>query len=519
LKDPCRATVIAATAAAAVIFLYLRTFILGTPLIVSDDGPIYFEHGIRILHGQLPFRDYFTYVMPGADLLYAGVFGLLGVHAWLAQAIVVFLGASIAGVLVWVSSRVLKGPLVFLPSLLFLVLDFDVVKDATHHWYCTLIVLIAAGILMRGKTPSRVLSVGALCGLATLFTQSQGTLSLIAIGVYLCWTWDRKSSLIAQLSLLILPFAVIVGSVLTYFSYRAGFASVYFSLVTFVLHNFHARPSHTPGAYFLNFPRQYGLKNITHVIPYFFIHLLVPFCYIWSLIRLYRERGTVDRKTHDAILLISFVGLALFAAVAQAASYHRLCMIAPPAVIVCAWLIRGVSASSYIARLALWTIGLSFFVALPIRLQTHWRGELDLPIGRAASVDPAQFEENQWFAKHTHAGESYIGVPSYNFFLSLENPTTVDYLIDTDYSTKEQVAAAIQGVMSHQTQTIVLDRFVYPTIYPGQGNLAPFIEYVHANYHLAKVFYTSDDNNASEAWQRNPGLSSPPVPRPYSLHP
>jgi hypothetical protein len=69
--------------AAALTFLYLRTFTLGgTPLIVSLDETLYFEHGIRILHGQVPFRDYFTYVMPGSDLLYAGVFGLLGVHAW-----------------------------------------------------------------------------------------------------------------------------------------------------------------------------------------------------------------------------------------------------------------------------------------------------------------------------------------------------------------------------------------------------------------------------------------------------
>ena len=75
---------------ATLTFLYLRTFTLGgIPLIVSLDETLYFEHGIRILHGQVPFRDYFTYVMPGSDLLYAGVFGLLGVHAWLAQAFVI----------------------------------------------------------------------------------------------------------------------------------------------------------------------------------------------------------------------------------------------------------------------------------------------------------------------------------------------------------------------------------------------------------------------------------------------
>src|SRR5580693_7404945 len=169
-------------AAATLAFLYLRTFTLaGTPLIVSLDETLYFEHGIRILHGQVPFRDYFTYVMPGSDLLYAAVFGLVGVHAWLAQAFVIFLGVTIAGLLVWISSRILTGPLLFLPALLFLVLDFDATKDATHHWYCTLLVLAAAGILLGGRTLRRIGSAGVLCGLGTLFTQSQGLLSLIAI--------------------------------------------------------------------------------------------------------------------------------------------------------------------------------------------------------------------------------------------------------------------------------------------------------------------------------------------------
>jgi hypothetical protein len=495
--------------AVAIAFLYLRTFtVAGIPVVVSQDGPIYFEHGIRILHGQVPFRDYFTFVLPGADLLYAGIFRLLGVHAWLAQAIVVLLGATIAGLLVWLSSKILTGPLVFLPSLLFLVLDFDVIKDATHHWYSTLIVLAAAGLLMDGKTTRKLVSAGALCGLATLFTQSQGVLGLTSVVVYLFWTRDRESRLAVQWVLLITPFTIVVGSVLAYYSFQAGFSTVYFALVTFVFHNFHARTSHTPGAYFLNFPRLNQWKDVAHFIPYFFIHILVPFGYIWCVFRLSRERDTIDRKTRDAVLLINFVGLALFAAVAEAASYNRMCMIAPPASIVCAWLVRGPSAGMRIARRALWTIGLFFFVALPIQLQRHWRGYLDLPTGRTAFFDPLEFEEYQWFAQHTRAGESYIGVPSYNFALSLENPTTVDYLIDTDYTTKDQVDAAIRGVEIHQTQTIGLDRLMQAAP-PAHGNLAPFIAYVHAHYHLARVFDSPDTIHGTEIWQRNSGTAPP----------
>jgi hypothetical protein len=60
------------------------------------------------------------------------------------------------------SSYILKGPVLFLPALLFLVLDFDITKEATHHWYCTLLVLAAVGILLGGRTVGRVMSAGIL---------------------------------------------------------------------------------------------------------------------------------------------------------------------------------------------------------------------------------------------------------------------------------------------------------------------------------------------------------------------
>ena len=487
--------------AATLAFLYLRTFTLGgTPFIVHLDETLYFEHGIRILDGQVPFRDYFTYVMPGADLFYAGVFRILGVHAWLAQAFVIFLGATIAGLLVWISSRILKGPLVFLPALLFLVLDFDIARDATHHWYCTLLVLTAVGLLLGGRTLCRVGAAGVLCGFGAVFTQSQGLLSLIAIGAYLLLTRDRNSRVALQLTVLILPFAVIVGGVLAYYSYRAGFASVYFALVTFVIHNFPARTFHRPGVYFENIPPHNKLTNLSLLIPYFFVHILVPFGYLWCFFRLFRERITIDRETRDAVLLINLVGLALFAAVAQAASYNRIAMVAPPAAVVCVWLVRGASPADRIIKRSLWAIGLLFLIALPHHLQRMRPHCLDLPTGRTAFTNASEFEQFQWFQQHTYAGESYVGVPLFTFALSLDDPTTVDYLTDTNYTTANQVAAAIKGVQIHETPMVALFDFGEHSrsfaSEPERGNLAPLIAFLHANYHLTKVF------TYVEVWER-----------------
>src|ERR1700744_5129223 len=88
-----RRTYIVPFLTAALVFLYLRTFLLpGTALTPFGDEIHYFMHAVRMLHGQLPYRDYFTFVPPGTDVLYAAVFRLLGVHPWVAQGLIVVVG-------------------------------------------------------------------------------------------------------------------------------------------------------------------------------------------------------------------------------------------------------------------------------------------------------------------------------------------------------------------------------------------------------------------------------------------
>ena len=490
-------------AAATFVFLYLRTFVLpGTPLVAYGDETIFFGHGIRILHGQVPFRDYFTFVMPGTDLFYAGAFGVLGVHAWVAQGFVIVLGGAIAGALVWMSRKVLNGVAIFLPALLFLTLDFDVNKDATHHWYSTLLVLAASGVLLGGRSLRRILVAGVLCGLATVFTQSEGLLGLIAIAGYLWWTGEGRQRLM-ELALVGLPFAVIVGGVLGYYAGEAGFGAVYFALVTFVFRYFPAFRAHRPEAYFMQVPPHHGLADVWRFVPYVFIHALVPFAYLLCLWWLVREKAGMERRIWERLVLINFVGLALFVAIAGAPSYHRMCMVGAPAVIVCVWLVSGTCGADRWMRNVLWTVAIVAMVGLPIQLQRHWRGILDMPTGRTAFLDRQEYDEFQWLGQHTHAGESFFNAPQISFVLGLENPTPLDLVTRGEYTTREQVAEVIRALEERRTPMIVNYSNVYA---PGADfyakgrtgdNLGPFMEYVAKNYHLTKVF------PGLQIWERN----------------
>ena len=173
---------------AGAVFLYLRTFLLpATPFVAIGDQVLFFTRAVRIVDGQVLYRDFFELVTPGTDLLYALGFRIFGVHAWLMQAWAIALGLALSCVITLIAARIVRGPLVLLPGLLFLVFDFNSALDITHHWYSTLAAMAAAGVLMGGPSLQRISAAGSLCAIATLFTQTQGALALLALVMYLLW--------------------------------------------------------------------------------------------------------------------------------------------------------------------------------------------------------------------------------------------------------------------------------------------------------------------------------------------
>jgi len=149
---PQRFLVLGLVAAAA--FLYLRVFMLpATPLMAQGDQVLFFARGVRVMHGQVPYRDFFELVTPGTDLLYAAAFRVLGVHTWMMQAWVIVLGIGFCAELTWIAAKLLREPLVLLPALLFLVFDYNSALDPTHHWYSTLAALAAVRVLCGGDHP------------------------------------------------------------------------------------------------------------------------------------------------------------------------------------------------------------------------------------------------------------------------------------------------------------------------------------------------------------------------------
>jgi len=489
---------------ASMVFLYLRTFLLpATPFITLGDEAHYFIHALRMLHGQLPYRDFFTLIFPGTDLLYVGIFQLLGVHQWLVQGLLLVLGLLLSWIVLWISSSVLRGPSAILAALLFLVFDFNSALDATHHWWSTLFVMAAVGLLLGGMSQIRILAVGALCGVATLFAQTHGGLSFLALALYLGWTnrEDKQSSnLFCELLLLCMPFATIVILVVGYYVRLVGFRTMTYWTIYFPVVFFRDVEGNTPIMFF-QVPPVHSAVYLFPLIPYLFIHAIVSLIYLLCVFRLIRDKNSMEQQQWRKILLLTFVGMALFISIMSAPTFLRLSAVSMPAVVLCIWFLDRSTDLYRRMRIILWAAAIISLVYFPATRQLHRHDIVNLPTGRAAFITDKQCERIWWLAQHTHPGETFFNDPTAAFALSLESPGPLNFVTPSEFTRPQQVDALLLSMTAHRTRYV----FLYPALTApalAKDNLGSFREYIATNYHLAKTL------SSGQIWQRNGTVSN-----------
>jgi hypothetical protein len=302
--------------AAAGVFLYLRTFLLpAAPFAATDDQSLLFARAVRILQGQLPYRDFFEIVTPGTDLIYAVGFRVFGVHAWVMPMWTIATGLAFSLLITYIAAQIVHGSSVWLPALLFLVFDFNSGLDLTHQWFSTFAALAIVAVLMGGISGRRIFAAGLLCAVAILFTQTKGALVFLGVALYLVWVTKRQEEnthLAMRLALFILPVVLTVACALGYYVYKSGFQPVLFDLIIFPSRFMPLSEVNTPRTYipqlaqFLNFRRP---SEIAFLIPALFIYALVPYVYVAGLYQLLRRRAVLSNTLQQNLILLHVVGL------------------------------------------------------------------------------------------------------------------------------------------------------------------------------------------------------------------
>lgn len=240
---------------------------------------------MRILNGQVLYRDIFEMITPGFMYSMALLFRLFGADfatARIAQALL----HGIAGVMLFYACRKLgvRRALAWPAALAYLVVSQPAWPMVSQHWLATLwcIVLLYVCIDLRRDRPAAALAPGIVLGLLIAVQQPRGV--IMAAGVFLWFIADDllqrrfrsvpvPAPLPARLAWLVGGAVLLVVPVLVVAVALAGFQPVWRALVIFPLFDYRGS-THCPwgdvnvmSAFQASFTFPNLLRHVTWVLP------------------------------------------------------------------------------------------------------------------------------------------------------------------------------------------------------------------------------------------------------------
>lgn len=499
---------IAALAGLAFTVCCLRSFIFPhTPFLLWGDQLGFATKGSRLLLGELPYRDFFEFVTPGTELVYGALFRCFGISMGLPNLLMAVLAATSAWWMTWCARRLMRGVFI-VPALLLAGFVLYGSMDATHHWFSTVAVMAAVAALFNGTSPKRIAVAGAMCGIAATFTQTKGAAAVLALLVYLIWKSSQEKAGARESTRRCL---VLCGTGLAVFLtinapliLAAGSGRWFDDVIVF--------PARYFGSFSTNnwrgtWPEFAEWRGILKWIVFPFTYAAVPLTYVWFF-RAFTRR---TEKEHDApwdkLFLLALAGVAMLAAVAPALSIRRISSASPPAMILLVWLLSRSGALQDRFVKALGAVSLAIAAAQIIAIQARPKYVIDLPVGRVAIFDPANYELYRWMSGHTRPGQWYFGLPPMTLPLRLRNPTPVESVGPGAYTRPEMVTAVVQALETKPVPLIVLrpDTSIRRRQQYTVNYSQPFYDYLHQHYRRTKVFSTGD-----EVWEKIPQAASLP---------
>ena len=467
---------------------------------LSGDQLFFWMDGQRILHHELPYRDFFQFTPPGADLVYFAVFKVLGSRIWAINAVVLVLGVALCWVCFETARRLVSRGLAVLAALLFLTLIYSRLLNATHHWFSVLAIMTAVVILMRGTNHRRLALSGALLGIATFFTQSHGVVALLAISLFLksdivglqsrrdFWNNEKK---------LLTGYFIALLSLNAYFIARVGLRQLFYCQVYYVF-----RVMVRPALLGIPVPPSWQTPRLATLVyeyaQYFFVYAMLPISYVLALRRSWRKPGNSALRQPE-VALLAMVGFSLLGEVILSINWLRVYTVSMAGVILFIYLLNArVKARRYLLA-AVWIAVAGLAVQRVWSTQRHDYGMAELPAGRCAT-DAAEHEKLTWVMQHTKPGDFLFeaGWPGVYIPLALRNPV----FLDTAGTMLNQAWAkqAVQQLDARQVRYILwVGRLDYPIDprHPRTALIVPLRDYLHASYRVVHVF-----PDGEQAWER-----------------
>lgn len=492
-------------------FIYLQLFIAPfTPILYEEDHLYIMHDAWRMYEGEVIYRDFFQIMYPGTQLLYLAFFYIFGLRFWIVDAIILLQAMVSVGLCLAVSRRIIGDRwYAYLPPSLYLFFGFRWFGiDGNHRVLSPIFAMLAVYVLLKQRTYKRIIAAGALCAVASFFTQQRGMLAIGAIGLFLIIEGISNRhpfrdvinrcgvasiAYVLTLAVLILPFIIAAGP------------SRFFGYTLFFITSYVQDPTANYNAYLLGARTVLSMGYLisASMLLYYF---LIPLVYVAAIAYLwFTRKRNVSGIEREGVLLVSLLGLA-FAAGTFAPNPSRLFQIAAPAVIVFGWLVFQMRPIMNIpVRVAV--IGLAVFgLGAAMRTQTQWQPiVLNAPTGDIAFLSPVTIEKYKWLNENASPGDYVFEVYNctVNFPLLLHNPTEATFLLNTGYSPPWQVAGVIDSLEAKKARFIIWDGNwdAEVSVLADGERLKPLHKYLNEKYAMQHQF-TPYTGRSPQVWER-----------------
>ncbi|HML16462.1 MAG TPA: hypothetical protein VK419_05530, partial [Bryobacteraceae bacterium] len=424
--------------AAVLVFLCVFAFLWWTSaahlsLDYNDEG-IYFDGALRMLHGQMPYRDFFALAGPGTFAIIAGALRMFGISLAAARATVVFDIALMAACLFWMVWN-LSGRLAAIPTTIAFV-AFDTAGPTTvvvnHRWDSAAWAILATTLIFAAiPSPKKeragmlpIALAGFAAGIAAWCTPN---VALVAVALALCIR-KRLAPFAAGIALAMVPGTLWLAS-------RGALRPMLDSLLWSAAN--YSGPNRTPyawvnGGYAPLFQGSSGVQAVVifAVMIFFTLPATLPFVSaIW-----------IAKRPEIRIVVLLSSGAALLLSTYPRWDLMHLTQIAAPFYALTAALVAGSRVRVPIA-LATLMIALTY-LSTPIKQRM---GE----VSRATSLgrlhgDPADFELLREIQSRVARSDSLFVFPyrpSLYFMTGARNPTRYSFLQPGMFPEKDEWTA------------------------------------------------------------------------------
>lgn len=479
-------------------YLYCNLFVGGrTPVLLSGDQLFFWMNGQRMLDGELPYRDFFQFTPPGADVFYFLIFKIFGPKIWVVNAVVVLLGIALCWVCFEIARTIMPRGGAVLSSCLFLVLIYSRLLNATHHWFSVLAIMTALAILMRGIDARRLAMAGALLGIACFFTQTHGIVALAAVSIFLKYYdarapgqerfWNHERTLLAGFSIAVLLLNA-------FFVAKVGVGRLFYCQVYYVCRVMVQRP-------LLGLPEYWQVASHGSLIYEYaqlvFVYLMLPVGYALALRRSWRNSENSELQRPE-VALLALVGASLLLELVFSLNWLRVYAVSMAGIILFVWLLDHADRRRYFVSVV-WLAVLGMAVERVWTAQTYRYSIADLPAG-TCSTRPADYVKLTWVMQRTKPGDFLFeaGWPGVYIPLGLRNPVFLDTA--GTMLNPQWAQWVVQELEARQVRFVLwADRLNYPpdSRHPGTTHIVPLRDYLRAHYQRTRIF-----PDGEEAWER-----------------